>query len=1062
MIRVRLSHCFSAWLTGAVVLAAPAPDRVQFNRDIRPILSDNCFACHGFDAKHRKAGLRLDVAEGAFSPNKDGVIAIKPGNLAGSELWKRLLATDPDDVMPPPESHKTLTPEQKELIKRWIEQGAAYQKHWAFEPVVDPPVPNVPSTSPKARNPIDVFLADRLKKEGYHLATEADRPTLIRRLSFDLRGLPPTVAEVDAFLADSQPGAYERLVDRFLDSPEYGEHMGKHWLDVARYADTHGLHLDNERQTWAYRDWVVQSFNRNLPYDQFTIEQLAGDLLPNPTPDQLVATGFNRCNVTTSEGGAIDAEFLFRYAVDRTATTVQTWLGLTAGCAVCHDHKFDPLSHKEFYSLYAFFYSAADPAMDGNALRTAPMLQLKSSDDEQELAKFKERIETAEAKIVAGLQTVSYTDPASLNPPPAAREEEIVWLDDDVPSGFKPQAGPNLVTAENGKVFSGKRALRREDTGVGQDVFESDGPKLTIPDNARLFAHVFIEPANPPKAVMLQFNRDGWEHRAIWGDADAIGWGEKGKPSRAHLGDLPKTGEWVRLEVPAEAVGLKAGDQLRGLAYTQSGGTVFWDKSGVLGRTDPANDPRHSFAVWTQKNDGQEEKGFPENIRKIFKDTGTTNRTPEQVKQLRDYYLSQICLVTKPTFDPLNQAVAELRKQRDAFNDAIIQTFVFRDLEKPRDSFVMMRGAYDKPGEKVEPGVPAVLPPLRRNGAVAASGGANRASSEEAVATTAANSDTLPRANRLDLARWLMDPENPLTARVAVNRFWQQLFGIGLVKSSGDFGSQGQPPSHPELLDWLATTFQESGWDIKGLIRLMVTSSAYRQSSTVAPELLNRDPENRLLARGPRFRLDAEQLRDNALFVSGLLDSTMGGKGVKPYQPPNIWEPVGFVGSNTREYKQDTGSALYRRSMYTFFKRTAPAPFLSTFDAPNREQSCSRRERSNTPLQALQLMNDVQHFEAARALAERMLVEGGSTPQERLTFGYRTVLARLPSTDELAIVSKALNQHLARYSADAEAAKLVITVGESRPTAQLAAPELAAYTLTANLLLNLDETVTRN
>lgn len=1018
----------------ALPVGAAAEATVVFNRDIRPILAENCFACHGFDAKARKAGLRLDVAEGAFTPNKDGVVAIKPGDLAGSEFWKRITTQDTDDLMPPPESHKQLEADEKETLRRWIEQGAAYQKHWAFEPPVRPERPPIPASENPARNPIDNFIRARLAQEQLTPSPEAERELLIRRLSFDLRGLPPTPEEVDVFLRDDQPGAYERLVDRLLDSPHYGEHMAKHWLDVARYADTHGLHLDNERQMWAYRDWVVKAFNQNLPFSDFTMQQLAGDLLPEPTHDQLVATGFNRNNVTTSEGGAIDAEWIFRYAVDRTATTIQTWMGLTAGCAVCHDHKFDPISAREFYSLYAFFHSAADPAMDGNILRTPPTLQLKTPEDEEKLAAFAAQIEAAEAKVTAALASVSYTDPATLNPPPEPRDEEVVWLDDGIPAGWRAQGEPKLISAEEGSVFSGKRALRRKADGTGQDVFETDTPSLGIPQGAKLFAHVFLDPENPPRTVMLQFNRDSWEHRAVWGDIDAIGWGEKDKPSRAHLGELPKAGEWVKLEFPAEKVGLKPGDKLKGLAYTQYGGTVSWDKAGVVGRVDPANDPLRSFAAWSKQYEGKEPREFPERVRRLFKDTTVTNRTPEDLRTLRDYYLSKVCAETKPTFDPLNAAVAEIRTQRNQFNDAIPTTFVWKDLEKPRESFVMLRGAYDKPGEKVTRNVPAVFPPL-------------------------ANTNN---PSRLDLAAWLLASENPLTARVTVNRFWQQFFGVGLVKSADDFGSQGTPPSHPELLDWLAVTFRESGWDVKGFVKLLVTSATYRQSSRVTPELVQRDPENRLLARGPRFRLDAEQLRDNALFVSGLADLTMGGKGVKPYQPPNIWEPVGFVGSNTREYRQDKGSALYRRSLYTFFKRTAPPPFMATFDAPNREQFCTRRERSNTPLQALQLMNDVQHFEAARALAQRMLTEGGSTADERLEFGYRTVLARRPSAEEKEIVRQALEQHLARYASDAEAALKAITFGESKPASSLPAPELAAYTLTANLLLNLDETITRN
>ncbi len=1013
---------------------AKAANTVAFNRDIRPILSDNCFACHGFDSKKRKAGLRLDLAEGAFATNKEGVVAIKAGKPEQSELWKRLLSTDKDEQMPPPESHKKLEPAQKELIRRWIAEGAPYQKHWAFEPISQPVVPTVAGPKAAVQNPVDRFIRARLKLEGLKSSPEADRATLIRRVSFDLTGLPPTPAELDQFQSDKAPDAYERMVQRYMDSPRYGEHMAKYWLDVARYADTHGMHLDNERQMWAYRDWVVSAYNTNLPFSDFTKYQLAGDLLPNPTPEQLIATGFNRCNVTTGEGGAIDAEFIFRYAVERTATTVQAWMGLTAGCAVCHDHKFDPISHREFYSLYAFFHSSADPAMDGNTLRTAPMLQLKTPENEKRLAEFDKEIAATEAAFTSALSSVVYSDPASLNPPPMPRDEEVVWVEDAPPTGWKTTGTPNFAPAEGGKVFSGKSALRRQGAGVIQDVFETDTPSLVIPQNGKLFAYLFLDPANPPAAVMLQFNTDSWEHRAVWGDAEAIQWGEKDKPSRFVQGGLPKTGEWVRLELDIAQVGLKPGDKLKGLAYTQHGGTVFWDKAGVAGRVDPANDPMNSFTVWTKQYDGKEPQEVPENLRKIFKDTASTNRSPDQITLLRTHFLTKVCLSTKPVFDPLNGALAEIKKKRNEYYEAVPQTFIWRDLETPRESFVMKRGAYDKPGEKVTRNVPAIFPPLANT-----------------------NNPT-----RLDLAEWLLSPENPLTARVTVNRFWQQFFGTGLVKTADDFGSQGQPPSHPELLDWLASTFRDSGWNMKTLVKLLVNSSTYRQDSRIAPLLLARDPENRLYARGPRFRLDAEEIRDNALFVGGLMDMSMGGRGFRTYQPPNIWEPVAYTGSNTREYKQDTGGALYRRSVYAFFKRTAPPPFMTTFDAPNREQFCTRRERSNTPLQALQLMNDVQHFEAARALAGRMISEGGSTAKERLLFAYKAVLSRAPSSRELSILTSTLDQHLTRYAADPEAAKESIAFGDSKPPEKANPGELAAYTLMANLILNLDETVNRN
>ncbi len=1021
---------------------APSADVLQFNRDIRPILSDNCFPCHGFDAKTRKAGLRLDLPEGAFAPAKSGRAAIQPGEPEGSELVARILTVDADDLMPPPDSHKQLTSDQKELLRRWIQQGAPYQKHWSFEPPAfhsPPPPTQIHSPGSGSRNPVDRFITDRLEREGLTLSPEAPRETLVRRVTFDLTGLPPDRETTTAFVADTAPGAYERLVDRLLNSPRYGEQMARHWLDVARYADTHGLHLDNERQMWAWRDWVVRSFNDNQPFDAFTIEQIAGDLLPDPTQDQLIATGFNRNNVSTSEGGSIDAEFIFRYAVDRTATTVQAWMGLTAGCAVCHDHKFDPISKKEFYSLYAFFHSAADPAMDGNIATTPPTLKLKSPDDELRLAELDQAIVEAKARLPRAVSQVAYTDPASLVPPPPARTLESVWADDEPPAGWKVVASPGAgtrtvtMTAGNGPVASGKRAWKRKDPGLAQDVFEGGKP-FEIPAGGRLFASVFLDPADPPKSIMLQYRTSDWKHRAVWGDYEAIDWGAANTTERVHQGSLPSPGEWVQLEIDAATLGLKPGDKINGFALTQFGGTVFWDRIGVSGRVDPATDPRHSFAVWLRQFGDKPPKDLPSEVREILGETVLTARDPAQERAILDHYLTRICADTRAVFDPLLADIAAAGKRRSDYEASIPSTFIWRDLDKPRESFVMERGAYDRPGERVYPAVPAALPP---------------------VAST--NPPT-----RLDFARWLVSEDHPLTARVAVNRFWQQFLGVGLVKSSGDFGSQGEPPSHPELLDWLAIHFRSTDWNVKALVRLLVTSDTYRQSSRVTPDLLHRDPENRLFARAPRFRLDAEQIRDNALFVSGLMVRDMGGKGVKPYQPPNIWEPVGFVGSNTRDYRQDKGSALYRRSLYTFFKRTAPPPFMSAFDAPNREQICTGRERSNTPLQALQLMNDVQHFEAARALAERMLREGGPTPEDRFDFAFRTVLARPPVAEELAILRETLAAHLARYAADPEAARAAVSYGESRPSVPLPASELAAYTLAANLLLNLDETLTRN
>jgi hypothetical protein len=864
-----------------IASSARADRDLRYNRDVRPILADTCFRCHGPGVK--KAGLRLDQRDAALRPTEDGAIPIVPGKPRESETVRRIFSDDPNEVMPPPAAKKPLTAAQKAILNQWVQQGAVYEKHWSFEAPVKSAAPAVTDKTFRVNNPIDAFIADRLGREKLAMSPEADRETLIRRVAFALTGLPPTPPEVDVFLGDASSRAYENMVERYLYSPRYGEEMARHWLDVARYADTHGLHLDNERQIWLYRDWVVAAFNDGLPFDRFTIEQLAGDLLPNATTAQRIATGFNRCNVSTSEGGSIDAEWYFRNAVDRTSTMAEAWMGLTAGCAVCHDHKYDPLSKEEFYSLYAFFYSVAGPPLDGNALLHDPFMKVPTAEHSAKLAALDRRIADARSAIDREMKSLAYVDPG----------------------------------------------------------------------------------------------------------------GVRGVPAGAASGGAP-------------AAGGKA-----------------------------AADPLRSFHAWLGQGGGPQAKDTPPQIKTLLEQAKGKPLAPADEKTVREFYLQNICETTKGRFAPLFKTVADLSKERTDFEASIPGTYVFKEMDQPRDAFVMLRGQYDKPGSKVEPNTPGVLPPLKRP-----------------VAGR--------RGTRLDLANWLVAPEHPLTARVAVNRLWQQFFGVGLVKTSFDFGSQGEPPSHPELLDWLAVTFRESGWDVRGLVRLMLTSATFRQSSRVTPELLKRDPDNRLYARGPRFRLDAEPIRDNALFVAGLLNLEMGGKGARPYQPPNIWEPVAFTGSNTGVYKADTGRALYRRSLYTFLKRTAPPPFMANFDAPSREAFCTRRERSNTPLQALQLMNDVQHFEAARGLAERMMTEGGTSPEDRITFGFRIVLARKPDADELAVLLDEWNKHRARYVRDLDAAAKAVRIGETRPRPGLPEFELAAYTLTANMLLNLDETVTRN
>lgn len=1019
--------------------AVNAADRtIEFNRDIRPILSQNCFACHGFDAKTRKADLRLDTLDGATA-SKDGVAAITPGSPDKSELWIRILSSDANEVMPPPASKKVLTAAQKETIRLWIEQGAKYQQHWAFEPIRKPEVPQ-PARKDWSNQPVDAFLLAAMEARGLSPRPEANRETLIRRVAFLLTGLPPKVAEVDAYLADKEPGAYERMVDRYLASPHYGEEQARYWLDTARYADTHGLHLDNEREMWGYRDWVVRAFDQNLPFDQFTIWQLAGDLLPNPTNDQLVATGFNRCNVTTSEGGSIAAEFQYRYAVERTSTMMQAWMGLTGGCAVCHDHKYDPISMQEFYSLYSFFNNAADPAMDGNIARTTPVLPLASADQQTAISAAVAAEQSARAELDKVAAATAYVDPATANSGKESVRVMETLFDDTFPLGATARntsRNPSEWTV-SASVPSGKRALRQANSFFHEEIlqFQLVQPVLAKGD----VIEVWVRPDayEPPTAIALNFSAGG-QRRVWWGKGELPARMSGGKPSKS-MGSLPTPGQWTKLSVRAEELEISANTPINQLQVEVAGGIVEWDALVIDGYRVPAASPRKSFLAWWKSTVGKDLGDIPADLRAVQKEGPDKQPAADLVQKLQAFYLANVYF---PDNDATNERALSLaqsnwlraRAARATADEAVPVSMVFKDLDKPNDSFIMIRGQYDKPGEAVQPRVPSVFPQLAVEGR---------------------------RPTRLDLAQWLVSPNHPLTARVAVNRFWQQMFGTGLVKTSYDFGTQGALPSHPELLDWLAADFRENNWDVRRLLKTLLVSAAFRQDSGVDAAARAQDPDNRWLARGPRFRLDAEQIRDNVLAVSGLLNPSRGGRGVNPYQPPNIWEPVGYSDSNTRYFIQDHGDKLYRRSLYTFLKRTAPPPYLTNFDGTNREQVCVVRERTNTPLQALQLMNDVQHFEAARALAERVINEGGSTPQSRVAFLYRTVLARLPADRETQIVTAAWTRQRDLFAAKSDDAKQAIRVGESLPNAKLDPVDLASWTMIANLILNLDETVNRN
>lgn len=1017
----------------SAVSAIAADGDPDFSRDILPLLSNNCFKCHGPDEADRQAGLRLDQQAGSIAKLESGHTAVIPGKSGESELFRRISSSDSDLKMPPEDSGKKLTDAQIELMRKWIDNGAEWSRHWAFDPPANQPVPE-PIAQWQVTNPIDRFIQASLRVNQLAPEQRASKESLLRRVTLDLTGLPPTIKKIDAFLADNSDQAYERVVDRLLSSERYGEHMARFWLDAARYGDTHGLHLDNERSIWPYRDWVIESFNQNQPFDDFTIEQLAGDLLPEPTLEQRVATGFNRCNVTTSEGGSIDDEYYVRYAVDRVETTATVWLGLTAGCAACHDHKFDPLTQKEFYQLFSYYFSLTERAMDGNALLPPPVVKVPTNAQTSQKQQYAEELSKTSKRVEQLLAEFAYTDPKPDEALGELSQAEFVWIDDELPAGAKAQGNTpwKFVEAPDHPVHSGKKASVRVATGDGitQHYFDSATDKLKIGENSRLFAYVYLDPENPPETIQLQFNDGAWEHRASWGADKAFGAGRNNASNRV-VDKLPETGKWVRLEVTAASVGLKPGSELNGWAFTQVKGTVYWDTGGIVSQSLSDEQKRSQFA-WEQFQKSGKGAAVPAEIKKLL-DIERGKRNDAQNKQLTRYFLQHIHPDARAKLAEPFAKQAKLKQQLTDLEKAIPSTLVMEDRKEPRQAHILERGQYTEKRDKVASTVPEWLAPAVPNAP----------------------------SNRLGLAQWLVQPKHPLTARVTVNRFWQQFFGTGLVKTAEDFGVQGDQPSHPELLDWLAVDFVASGWDVKRCLKQIVMSSTYQQSSRVTAEKLATDPENRLLARGPRFRLDAEVIRDQALAVSGLLIDRVGGKSVKPYQPAGLWKPVGFGGSNTSVFVQDKGDKLFRRSMYTFWKRTVPPPSMSTFDAPNRETCAVRRARTNTPLQALVLMNDVQFVEAARKFAERVMSDGGDSVDRRITFAFRSALTRSPGPAEMQSLTNLFNEFLSEFKKNPESAAKLLSAGESPRNETLDAGELAAWTMVTHLLLNLSESVTK-
>ena len=1027
-----------------VASTAFAETDINFNRDIRAILSDNCYQCHGPDDAARAADLRLDTSEGASES------AIVPGDATASDLIDRVTSDDPDLVMPPPESERSLSNDQIQLLKQWIDQGAKYQGHWAFEPAVRPEVPTSDTT-----NPIDAFLRRKQIAKGLSPAPLADKSTLIRRVTLDLTGVPPTAAEVDAFLFDESDNAYERLVDRLLSSPNYGERMAIAWLDFARYADSNGFQSDGSRDLWAWRDWLVNALNQNKPFDQFTIEQLAGDMLPDATKDQIIATGFNRNHRLNGEGGRIVDEWFVETVIDRVETTGLTWLGLTLNCCRCHDHKYDPISQEEFYQLFAFFNSVDESGVlspnGKNGENTPPLLSLATSEQSEKLETLK-AAESNAAKLISTLRKSSVKRLAQWE---AIRESDARPAKWRVLSNLEPVStgGASFKTLEDDSTLVSGKNPGFDDYTITVDGLDGklSGLMLEVLPHESLAAkgfgrasngnivlsqlNVFLESeGKKPKPVNFDraeadYSQPNWEvanlltaqHKKINAKLKRKGWALGGNeavnrvPRKMILAlkqpiDLPKD---ARLRIEMKHRSPYAGHTIGRFRFSISDdhpSRLSLNGSGL------ATEIKALLAI--KKDD----------------------RNDEQHRQLREWFAKEKDAELLAAIGKRDAA----KKAAVAYEKTIPTTMVMKERE-PKEAFILVRGEYDKPGDKVSRGLPAALPPMPANSSM----------------------------DRLGLAQWIVSPSNPLTARVWVNRAWEHFFGIGIVKTTENFGSQAEYPSHPELLDYLATEFMNptslpnvntaaaQRWDMKAMHKLIVTSHAYRQSSRVTAKAMELDPDNRLVARGPRFRLTGELIRDSALSVSGLLVNQIGGPSVRPYMPEKVWDETSVYG-NLRNYKHDTDDGLHRKTMYTIWKRTAAPPTMLLFDAPNREVCTIKRSRTNTPLQALSLLNEVTFVESARALAARMIIEGGSNAKSRIEFAFMNLFSRKPSPDEVLILTSGIESDEKHFTKSPDDAQKLIGVGQWKPDRKIDPIEWAAYTMTANVLLNTDEFVMRN
>ena len=1014
-------------LVAAVLLAPMRARPVDFQADVRPILSDRCFACHGPDEATRLSPLRLDLERGVFAELGGGRFAVVPGKPRESELIRRVAAEDPATRMPPAAlGHAPLSSEEIRILTEWVRGGAPWSAHWAFA------APRRPSedglqAEPRVRNSVDRFVFDRLRREGLSPSEPASRATLLRRVTLDLTGLPPTPEEVRGFLADESADAYARVVERLLASPRFGERLAYRWLDAARYADTNGYQNDRPRDMWRWRDWVIEAFNANLPFDRFTIEQLAGDLLPEPTRAQRIATGFNRNHRGNAENGTDPDEYQVEYAVDRVETTATVWLGLTMGCARCHDHKYDPITQKEFYRFLAYFNNVADRGRYYKYGNTPPIVHAPTQEQAGHLAALDRRIRRLE------------TDLAALGP---AIDEALAayrWTADGT-WAYEDRLAARRTFDQAGESGAGRRG--RAATFDGQRYYDlGDAADYDFYDAFTVSA--WIRPAAETGGIVARYKADSPKGYGLF----LVGGKLQLRIDTASISDR------MRIE-SVEPIPLGAWTHVSGTydgSRTTSGMKLYIDGREAPTRMlvdESLNNTRTPAPLRIGYGPGPEDRfrGLIDDARVYSRalepeqaavlavaETGAEiaaiepdERTSAQRRKLRWAFLAG---GAPADASAIWTALREARFEREDFLASLPTVMVMEERRDPRPTHVLFRGSFDAPRERVEPGLPAALPPLPAD---------------------APN-------DRLGLARWLTDPAHPLTARVTVNRFWQMLFGRGIVATAEDFGSQGAAPTHPELLDWLAIDFVDSGWDVKRLLRTIVTSATYRQSSQVSQHELARDPENLLLARAPRQRLPAESIRDQALAIAGLLGGESGGPSVKPYQPSGLWKEL----SNWGAYENDHGAKLYRRSLYTFWKRTLGPPAMLAFDAAPRETCAVRETRTNTPVQALNLMNDPTYMEAARLYAERMLKDGGADDDARLAYGFLLATARPPAEREARLLRASLNRYRDRYQTSPNDAERYLAIGEHARDSAFKAPEVAAYTAVASLLLNLDETITR-